>query len=331
MPRLVFVLAALIAATPPAFAAGADAERGTWSFTFENDSIAESDRNYTNGVRFDYVTPPNDLTAAGRFLRRNLSPVLGRAHDWYEIYTLGQNMYTPADISLATPPPDDRPYGGYLYAGYGVAADRGNRLDVLALELGVVGPASGAEETQTRVHELLQVGVPRGWDHQLANEPGVRLVYQRAWRALGRWQLPLFELSADVAPHVSVALGNVETSAAAGGVVRLGDDLEDDYGPPRVLPAVAAPGFFQNRDGFSWHVFAGVEGRGVARNIFVEGNSRGGVDGVDAKRFVADVQAGLSLQIGRVQLTYTHVLRTREFEGQDEPSIFGSLNLRARF
>lgn len=112
---------------PPApdlpLAADADA-RGTWSLTWENDIFGNDDRDYTNGVRLDYVTPRNNLTAAGRLAKRGLYGWFSDADDWYEFYTLGQNMYTPADISLRNPPKDDRPYAGFLYGGFGVAADR---------------------------------------------------------------------------------------------------------------------------------------------------------------------------------------------------------------
>ena len=313
---------------PPS--ADADA-RGTLSVTFENDIFGDDDKDYTNGVRLDYVTPRNNLTAAGRLAKRGLYGWFSDADDWYEFYTLGQNIYTPSDISRRTPPPGDRPYAGFLYGGFGVAADRGDRLDTLALEVGVVGPSSQADRTQTLVHDVIGAQKPRGWHTQLEDEPGVRLVYERKWRFGADLPLPALDLSVDWAPSVTATLGNVETSLAAGGVVRLGQDLSDDYGPPRVRPAVASPGFFRNQDDFGWYVFAGVEGRVVGRNIFIEGNTFGGVDGVEPNRLVADVQAGAAIQVGRVELSFTQVLRTEEYAGQDGPAVFGSVNLRTRF
>ena len=103
--------------------------------TFENDIFGDEDRDYTNGVRLDYVTPRNNLSAAGRLAKRGLYGWFSDASDWYGLYTLGQNIYTPSDISLKTPPKTDRPYAGFLYLGAGVAADRGDRLDTIALEV----------------------------------------------------------------------------------------------------------------------------------------------------------------------------------------------------
>jgi lipid A 3-O-deacylase len=63
-------------------------------------------------------------------------------------YAHGQNIFTPSKIKLEDPPPDDRPYAGWLYGSIGLIAETGQRLDVLDLTLGIVGPASLAEETQ---------------------------------------------------------------------------------------------------------------------------------------------------------------------------------------
>ncbi len=330
--RLPPVLAAFAAAlaVSPAAAQEPPGARGTSSLTFENDIFGGSDRDYTNGVRFDYVSPRNRLTALGRLGRNNLG-WLTDADKWYESFALGQNIYTPDDISMPIPEPDDRPYAGFLYVGYGLSADRGDRLDTLQLEVGMVGPASLAEQSQSLVHNLIGAQDPKGWDTQLENEPGFRLIYERKYRYGADIPVPLLDLSVDAAPHFNIALGNVDTSAGIGSTVRIGQDLADDYGPPRVRPAVSSPGFFRNEDDFSWYLFAGVEGRVVGRNIFLEGNTFGGVDGVTINRFVGDVQVGAALQFGRVELAYTHVIRTEEYAGQEGPSNFGSVNLRARF
>ena len=81
-------------------------EGGTVSATFENDIFGGTDQNYTNGVRFDYVTPKNGLPLWARFARDQLTPVVPAA-DWYASYAIGQNMYTPSDITLDAPPADE--------------------------------------------------------------------------------------------------------------------------------------------------------------------------------------------------------------------------------
>ncbi|TYO89179.1 lipid A deacylase LpxR family protein [Oceanicella actignis] len=307
-----------------------DPARGTLGFTFENDVFAGSDQDYTNGVRLDYVRPRGRLSALGRAARARLAR-LSPGADWRESFALGQNMYTPPDITLRNPPPDQRPYAGFLYAGYGLSADRGDRLDSFSIEIGVVGPSALAEPVQTFVHKLINSPIPNGWDTQIRDEPGIRLIYDRKYRFGAALPLPALDLQADAAPHFNLTLGNVDSSAAAGATLRIGRDLADDYGPPRVRPAVSSPGFFRATRGLSWQLFVGAEGRLVGRNIFLEGNTFGGPRGVTIRRTTADFLAGLAVQLGRVELAYTHVLRLEEYQEQDGPSQFGSLNLRVRY
>ncbi len=305
-------------------------EGGFFSITVENDIFSGTDRDYTNGLRLDYISEKNDLTAAGRYARRNLS-WLSDAKDWYEVYALGQNMFTPSDITDPTPAHGQRPYAGFLYGSFGVSADRGDRLDTMAIDLGVVGDPSLAERSQKVVHDIIDADKPVGWDQQLEEEPGFRLLYERKYRY--GYQLPFSVLGFgfDAAPHANVALGTIDTSAGMGLTVRFGQHLSDDYGPPRVRPAVAGPGFFNGDRLFSWYLFAGAEGRVTGRNIFLEGNTFGGVDGVTINRFGADLQLGAAVQLGPVEMSYTHVLRTEEYAAQDRFGGFGSVNIRADF
>lgn len=327
------VKAAALAAALSVFAgagAGADPERGAFSFTFENDIVSGADRDYTNGVRLDYISPKNDLTLFGAAARENLGWLSG-ADAWYETFAVGQNIYTPSDITDPNPPPGERPYSGFLYGSYGLVADRGDQLDTIAIDIGVVGPPSLAEPTQKFVHELINSDKPMGWDNQLETEPAFRVIYERKYRYNYDFDLPVIDLGVDAAPHFNVALGTIDTSVGVGGTVRIGQDLGDDYGPPRVRPAVSSPGFFVNQDGFSWYLFAGAEARFVGRNLFLEGNTFGQQDGVTINRVVADLQVGAALQVGAVELSYTHVLRTEEFKAQDRMAEFGSLNIRTKF
>lgn len=327
-------IAVLMFSTAPGWAEDGDeiykSPGGTASITFENDLFGDEDRDYTNGVRLDYISARNDLPWVGRMARRNLR-WLTDAEDWYMTYAIGQNMFTPTDIELTTPPRGERPYAGFLYGGIGLAADRGDRLDVIALEIGMVGPSALGEETQKLVHNIVGAAEPEGWDSQLQDEPGFRLTYERKFKFQRDVPLDILDLSVDFAPHFNMSLGTIDTSAGIGGTFRIGQELSDDYGPPRVRPAVSSPGFFRNTDGFSWYVFAGLEGRLVARNLFIEGNTYKGVKGVDPSRFVGDLQLGAAVQLGNVEFAYTHVIRTQEYEIQDGLSEFGSLNLRMKF
>jgi len=131
----------------------------------------------------------------------------------------------------------------------------------------------------------------------------------------------------DVTPHLGATVGNIHTYGNAGLTVRYGDNLPLDYGPPRIQPGLTGTSSFVSRPGIGWYLFAGVEGRAVARNIFLDGNSFRDSRSVDKKHFVGDLQFGAVLVWHNVRLSYTHVLRTREFDTQGDSDEFGSLAL----
>jgi hypothetical protein len=135
----------------------------------------------------------------------------------------------------------------------------------------------------------------------------------------------------DITPHLGGAVGNVYTYANAGVTFRIGKDLQQDYGPPRVGPSVPGSGYFVPRDTVGWYLFAGLEGRAVARNIFLDGNTFAASRSVSKRPFVADLQAGLAVTIDRLRLSYTQVWRTREFYGQPTGESFGALTASLRW
>lgn len=318
-------LLALILGCTAAFAHAAEDARGTLNLVFENDTFAGTDRNYTNGVELSWLSAPNRALAPLDWVARR---VLRAAEDdtIYGGIAVGQNIYTPSDTKTTLPLRDQHPYAGWLHATLSAFVDSGRTLDTLALDVGVVGPDAGAEWVQNNVHDLLGAEEAKGWRHQVQNEPGFVLTADRKWRAIAEWQKD--GLGVDVLPSVGISVGNVLTQAQAGLVLRLGEQLADDYGPPRIRPSVAGAGFFAPRGRFSWYLFAGANGRAVAYNIVLDGNAfRDGGPSVNRRPLVAEAQAGLVVQFGRVQSAFTVVTRTDEFKGQAQQELFGALSL----
>jgi len=225
---------------------------------------------------------------------------------------------------------DDRPYAGWSYLGFGLVGNQGTRrYDKIELEVGIVGPWSGAENVQNFWHSLFGLQIPNGWDNQLSNELGVVLYYEQT-RRFDKRITPL-GLEFDIIPNFGGCLGNVFTYGSAGITARLGRDLSKDFGPPRIRPSLPGSSYFRYREGLNYYLFAGVSGRAVLRNIFLDGNTFSRSHSVDKEYFIGDLQAGLTIYYGRFRLSYTQIYRTKEFRGQDKGDIFGSLNLSYRF
>jgi lipid A 3-O-deacylase len=301
---------------------------------FDNDFFAGDDRHFTNGMRAAYLSPEGAVPA----LIRKAGEVIPLFHSSQNMrfgFSIGQNIYTPTDISISDPPSTDRPYAGWLYTGFGLVSEDGTWQDKLELDIGIVGPYSLAEETQTEWHRVFGFQQPKGWKHQLKNEPGVALYYEKSRRSLYEFPLhrliPIENLGVDFTPHVGLALGNVMTYGAAGFTARFGDDLPADFGPPKIRPNLPGSDYFQPDDSIGWYLFGGMEGRIVARNIFLDGNTFQNSRSVDKNPVVADFQAGAAITFWRARISYTHIWRTPEYIGQAAFDNFGSGALSLRF
>jgi hypothetical protein len=316
---------------PPLATADPAADHNSLSFLVENDSVSGSDRHYTNGLKVSLLLKKDTLKDFSGWLADAL-PLFPKTGDRRIGFALGQNIYTPGNLSITTLQTGDRPYAGWLYGELGMTARSTDQLDSIAISLGVIGPASQADDVQKTWHKLFNITRPRGWKHQLENEPALNFTYEHAWRFY-RKDTRIFGLDGDLIPHVGGSLGNVFTYGAAGLMARIGSDFQGDFGgPPRIRPSMPGAGHFQTpTDNFGWYLFAGVEGRAVARNIFLDGNTFTDSHSVDKKTLVGDAQLGLALIFGHYRITYTQVLRTIEFDGQATPHHFGALSLTTNF
>lgn len=315
------VMAAGLSVAWPAMAAD---RNGTLSIVLENDLFSQKDHHYTNGLQAVWV--PDDAPPPAWALRfARLLPWFPAGGEVRPGYALGHAMFTANDISLVDPPPEEPPYAGWLYGSIGMNVWSGSQADQLTLTLGVVGPASLAEQGQKFIHKVTGSDKPRGWDTQLENEPGIVLTYQRSWR--GQAIDAPGGLKLDLTPHVGGALGNVYTYANAGLTLRYGRGLPRDDGPLRVQPGAPGSGLYVAGDDFGWYVFAGLDGRAVAQNIFLDGNTFRDSRSVDKEPFVGDLQLGFALTWRSARLSYAHVFRTREYSGQPRNEDFGALSL----
>lgn len=330
MRIVVMALATLSLSSTFAWGQGLD-ENGTLSLIVENDVFADRDEQYTNGVKLSWLSPERELPEFLRPARSIAEPLIGSGEVMRWGIALGQSLYTPDNTDLVVPDPTDRPYAAWLHAALSlVSYTKGgdsywDRLDTVELHLGVVGPSALGEEVQNGFHDWIGDGDAKGWDHQLEDEPGIMLLADRHWQSPPLYLLG--DLGIDFAPNVSIALGNVQTYAALGGTLRLGQGLGADFGAPRIRPALSGSAFYNSGVDWAWYFFAGVEGRAVAQDIFLDGNTWRDSPSVDKNWAVGDVQAGIALILAGVRVTYSYVRRTEEFDGQDEDPQFGAVSI----
>lgn len=307
---------------------GTEHYTGKLSLVLENDLFYQSDKDYTSGLSAIWV--PTENTAPDWALSiASWVPWLEQDRKVRHGYAIGQTMYTAKDITLEDPSLDERPYAGFLYATFGMAITSEHKLDQLSFTLGVVGPMAGAEHSQRIIHQVVGSEEPQGWDTQIQNEAGIVLTYQHSWRELKISNY--FGNELEITPHFGGALGNIYTYLNTGITLRFGEHLPLDFGPPRIQPSIQGTGFFAARQPFNWYLFAGVEVRAVGRNIFLDGNTWRDSRSVDREPLVGDFQWGAVLTFKTIQLSYTHVSRSKEFKGGPESHQFGALSLTTLF
>ena len=245
-------------------------------------------------------------------------------------FSLGQNMFTPANIHTPVALPNDRPYAAWSYLSTALQArstSAGPRewLSVWGIDVGAIGPVALGKQVQDFVHDHV-AHRPRaeGWDHQLANEPGLNLFNQ----AKLRW----FEgdrrgFGADAIGHAGFSVGNVSTYANTGATVRLGFGLPDDFGPDVIRSGADTSQAGGTPPPWGAHIFGGFDTRIVGRDISLDGNTFAHSQHVAREVFVGDFQFGLSLTFRRWTICLSQVRRTPEFKLQNHAQAYGSITL----
>ncbi|MCB1121480.1 MAG: DUF2219 family protein [Verrucomicrobiae bacterium] len=310
-----------------------------WSFNiyFENDLFGNTDQQYTNGTKLSWVSP--DVTD---YVNTNF-PVLTKwvdrevhfISDEYDVknlaFSIGQNMYTPSDIVTTELIEDDRPYAAWLYMSAGFHAKNDRVQDTFAIQLGMVGPAALGKEIQDFIHDWRGIAKAQGWHNQIHNEVGLNLVAERRVRFhtenTGKgWE-------ADAIGNGGFVLGNVSTFLNMGLEGRFGYNLPYDFGTTHIRPggetnipflAERFKGKIPERD-FGFHFFTSIEGRVVARDIFLDGNTFSDSHSVSKEPLVADLAFGAKVKLSSFKVSYSVVKRSKQFKLQPKSHTFGSV------
>lgn len=344
MYRILVLCPCLVAGLLLAQQATSADDSWTVNLYFENDLFGESDQNYTNGIRLSWVSPdtasyyddpafPAWVRAVNRKLRFFNRAGADLEHNL--VISLGQLIYTPSDIDATELLKDQRPYAGYLYTGFAYHTRSDSQLDIIEIDVGIVGPEAQGERAQDWIHDLRDFDKFQGWDNQLKNEPALTFLYEHKRRWLRGEFSGLWGLEHDFIGHGGFSLGNVATHLNFGGEYRLGWDLPDDFGTSAVRAGGdnSAPGRGDMRRQakdklvYGLHAFVAADARLVARDIFLDGNTFRDSHSVDKERAVVDLYTGLSFLTGRWKVSFAWVFRSREFEQQPHHHKYGSLSL----
>ena len=253
-------------------AAPARAEDRYGAFVLQNDAFFGRDGGgYTNGVFFSNIRAASSgtETVAPPLLLGPVADLLGVGSATLASSSLGQIMITPRDITRREPDPADAPYIGALVYRATQIEVAGDVAQMASLNLGVIGPASGAEQTQRAIHRVIGSDRPEGWDSQVSNRPLIgleRYVAKRyAWGAG-----PAGGASGDVVLQGGGMLGNLESLAGASVLLRYGIGLERSFASTMNVTGRTADPFVL---GEGWFAFAGLAADRVFNHTGIGGEA----------------------------------------------------------
>lgn len=235
-----------------------------------------------------------------------------------------------------------------------------DHFEDIEVQLGWMGPHTYMEQLITGFHEVWpRGGSTEDWPgRQIGDSPAVNVFYTRVWsgtafppppqaeepeaqmgsrnaaRQLEERKLDQLENRGgkrqykDFRPFAGFAAGNVYDYVSTGVTARLGLNIPTTtIGPPLVRPGPPGTDRFEpqpwNRPAL--YGFAGLEGRFVLYDAFLDGNTRDDSRNVDKKYFVGDFQYGAAFEWRFFRLAYNRVMRSALYDGQGTTS-FGSIN-----
>jgi hypothetical protein len=299
----------------------------------ENDALGGTDRYYTNGIKIGGGIPANKVS--NLFTRPPnalLDAITDGASNNFGLF-IGQNLYTPRDITIAAPQPFDRPWAAWAYLGAVAQSVKEGRLHTVEVDLGFVGPPALGRQAQTFWHQyVVDAPEPKGWGNQIRGEPGLLITYLHK-RRYGNSNGVQF------VAHGGGSVGTIMTLVRAGGIVRIGRHMTG-FGPDGIEPGGAMLNNTRRqhdegrRQPWEWFAFAGIDGRLIAHNIFLDGSLFRGGPGVARRDAVHDLTAGVSARFEQLRVSVSRIKRSEEFTtpfGGSGKQRFYSINVGIEF
>ena len=315
MKNLYFTLLLILTATCT-FAQNHSNEFGIQS---DNDSYLGqgSDRYYTDGLYF-YFRHALNVKSDDKLMNK----VLG--------FDLGQKIFNPQSGSVPSAAYIDRPFAGYLYAGASMNYLYKNESNLkLGGQAGVIGPASGAKQAQTWVHNNFGFYAPEGWQYQIKNTFQLNLSGEYN-RLIGR------DTALDLTFASYAKLGTGFTGAGAGLMLRLGvfNRLFNSASTQSSVIADAGVKRAVKREFFLYYKpmanFVGYDAT-IQGSLFSKADTNSMQVISEPKRFVLSNQIGVTYATKRWIIDAAAIIHSRETTHQQLSEAWGSVTLYYKF
>jgi len=210
---------------------------GSISLSLDNDGLLGTDRGYTNGLFFKFNSNSTvDITENSALILNtvgNWLPLQANTNKGWGV-TVGQQIWTPTDLTAIFEGENDRPYTGFLFIEANVFEYSAQSANKYSLMLGAVGPDAFGENSQKSVHSLIGSPKPMGWGRQIENQTVFNFSYE-GQRLLTRAQGWL-DKDYDTSLSTRINIGNYQSEIALGSTVRWGNALNESFASVGAMP-----------------------------------------------------------------------------------------------
>lgn len=293
--------------------------KNEFGFRSDNDAYLAfgQDHYYTNGIFITFRHAMDQSSLKGTLKKR--------------IWELeaGQKMFTPGSAVIDNPAEIDRPFAGYSYVGGAVNLLYDSERSLKAgLQLGFLGPNSGAKEAQELLHNTFGFYEVSGWEYQIGNEFAANA-------ALNFSGLLVRSVSSrtDLILDAYLNLGNTFTGAGAGLTFRAGK-LNPLFHSAHTQSMVSSQDQTEKPKTNEIYFYARPIVRFVVYDATIQGplfaREKGPVT-FDIKPIVFTQQFGVSYTARVWSLDFNINLSSRDIQSNATAHQFGSISIFKRF
>lgn len=288
---------------------------GSISLSIDNDGFLGSDRGYTNGLFFKFNSPSTiDIERSSPLLLKTVGSWLSLHPQTKKNWgiTVGQQIWTPADITSAVEGENDRPYTGFLFIEANIFEFSADTANKYSLMLGAVGPDAFGENSQKSVHSLIGSPKPMGWARQIENQTVFNFAYE-AQRLLSRsqgWRDKDF----DSGLSARINVGNYQSEVALGSTFRWGTSLHESFASVGTMPGnyLDVSALSTSRSGQFYYL--SVEGRYRFQDITIDGARPKHLFDVNTEHWQATISTGVVYYQESWGLAFSIITSTPDYE-----------------
>jgi len=284
-------------------------------YHYANDTFTATDRYFTQGIHAGYFDPWLKISP----LMKLLISLPGEVYHYYGLFGRWDG-FTPLTIRKKNIQVDERPFANFLIFGHLlISIDPHNKRKLTTeLKIGIIGQATGGEETQEEIHRNIGGVDPLGWEHQV--EDNFILDYQitlehNLWSPQ-KW----FEFNG----YLDISLGTLYTYFALGSRIHLGKF--ESFANPAPYPDFPFKQLF---------FFFSLEARAMGYNATIQGGIFNRSDPHTLKfnelyHLVFQARVGLTLEVKGFQIDWGYSFISREYK-HGKTHKWGYFNLIFKF